>query len=449
MEENLIETGFPEKFTWGVSAAAYQVEGAWNEDGKGESIWDRFVHNPGNIKNGETADIACDHYHKYKEDIALMKDLGVDAYRFSVSWPRVLPKGKGDINDEGLNFYKNLTEKLLNAQIEPWICIYHWNLPQSLQDEGGWANPNIVEDFANYAKILGRELGENVENWVILNEPWVVANLGYLQGEHAPGIQDHQKFLRASHNLQLAQGKAIRTLRDIDKDFQIGTILNLSPIHPSSDEDKDKKAAERMDQYLNRWYLDPLFKGEYPPLAKKAGINPDPGDLDTIQQSIDFLGVNHYSRQRVAHNPKKSLQLEEVQKTSNKTEMGWEIYPDGLRELLVRLKKDYDDPTLYVTENGAAFDDKIIKDGKVQDNDRIRFLRDYIMAARRAIDEGANLQGYFVWTLMDNFEWAHGYDKRFGLIHVNFNTQERTPKKSFYWYQKVIGNNGIVSPFLI
>ncbi|KXA93679.1 beta-glucosidase [candidate division MSBL1 archaeon SCGC-AAA259E19] len=441
MTENL-----PEDFTWGVSSAAYQVEGAWNEDGKGESIWDRFTHEPGNVENGDTGDVACDHYHRYEQDVALMEELGVDAYRFSVSWPRIIPDGNGEVNDQGLQFYGDLTEELLDAGIEPWICLYHWNLPQALQNEKGWANSKIVEDFERYAELLGEEFGGRVENWVILNEPWVVSNLGYLMGEHAPGVSDHERFLKASHNLQLAQGRAIETLREVNENFRIGTVLNLAPIHPASDDEKDKEAADRMDQYLNRWYLDPLFKGEYPPLASRLGLNPDPDDLEAIRQPVDFLGINYYTRQIVTHDPKKRLQSRQVERTSNTTEMGWEIYPAGLEELLLRLKEDYDDPILYVTENGAAFDDKLTKDGRVEDDDRIKFLRDYIEAAGRAKEKGADLQGYFVWTLMDNFEWAFGYSKKFGLIKVDFDTCERSPKKSYYWYRKTIENNGPVPP---
>lgn len=378
---------FPENFTWGVSTASYQIEGAWNEDGKGESIWDRFSHNPGNIINGETGNIACDHYHRYEEDVELMKNLGLDAYRFSISWPRIYPKGKGEINEKDIEFYKELVRELKKAGIEPWVCLYHWDLPQALQKEGGWTNPEIVKHFKNYAGTMAEELGADVNRWIVLNEPWVVSTMGYLRGHHPPGIKDHGKFLKASLNLQKAQGKAIQTLRNMDNNFKIGTVLNLDPIHPVKENERNRKAVDRMDQFLNRWYLDPLFKGEFPPLADELGLNYSPEDLETIQQPIDFLGINHYSRDLVNYDPKKFLHLDRVQRTSNTTEKGWEIYPDGIRELLVRLKEDYDDPTLYVTENGASFDDKVTKNGRVEDKARIRYLRDYLRAAHKALGE--------------------------------------------------------------
>lgn len=445
----IMKITFPDDFTWGASTSAYQIEGAWNEDGKGESIWDRFSHNPDNIDNRETGDIACDHYNRYEEDVELLEKLGVDSYWFSISWPRILPRGKGEVNEKGLEFYHNLIDCLKSASIEPWICLYHWDLPQSLQEKGGWASREIVEDFENYAEVIGEEFGDKVDKWVVLNEPWVVSTLGYLEGEHAPGIQDFDKFLRASHNIQLAQGKAIEKLRDRTSSSDIGTILNLDPVHTATDSGEDKKAADRMDQFLNRWYLDPLFYGEYPPLANDWGLSLDQNERGIVQKDIDFLGVNHYRRQVVTSDSKKFLGLRHVQRNSNTTDMGWEIYPDGLRELLIRLKEDYDDPDFYVTENGAAFDDSVTKNGKIQDNDRIRFLRDYIIGAKKAIDAGASLKGYFVWSLLDNFEWSFGYEKRFGIVKVDFQTQERTPKKSFYWYKNLIEQNGLNDPFEI
>ena len=433
---------FPHDFTWGAAASSYQIEGAWNEDGKGESIWDRFCHVEGNIKDGQGGDIACDHYHHYKEDVALMKELGLKAYRFSISWPRVLPKGRGEVNKLGLDFYGRLIDELLGAGIEPWVCLYHWDLPQALQDEGGWANRDIVNHFANYVELMAREFGDRVKRWVVLNEPACVAILGHLWGIHAPGIKDSDTFLKVSHHVQLAQGKAIQVLRDVSSDFQIGTVLNLSPVHPISSDDKNQEAADRVDELWNRWYLDPLIRGEYPPLAKKM-LNPPKEDMDVIHQPLDFLGVNYYFRFLVAHDPTKPLTAAiRVPKSSFVTEMGWEIYPDGMYEILSRLKREYNDPVLYITENGAAFDDKVKRNGEVQDDDRIAFLRDHTAAAYRAIRDGVKLRGYLVWSIMDNFEWAKGYTKRFGLVHVNYQTLKRTPKKSAYWYKQVIANNG-------
>ena len=434
---------YPPDFTWGVAASSYQIEGAWNEDGKGESIWDRFSHTPGNIKNGDTGDIACDHYHRYKGDITLMKELGVQAYRFSISWPRVLPKGKGDINRAGLNFYSRLVDGLLEAGIEPWICLYHWDLPQALQDEGGWVNRNIVQYFADYAGLVARELGDRVKRWLIFNEPRCVAWLGHFIGTHAPGIKNLELALKVSHHLLLAQGKTIQTLRDVNQDFQIGTIVDLNPIHPITNDGKDQKAAGNFDEVLNRWFLDPIFKGEYPPLAKEAGMEPKREDMDLIQQPLDFLGVNYYTRLLVTYDPSNFLmQGKVVQKNTPITEMGWEIYPNGLYEILTRLRKEYDNPVLYVTENGAAFQDNVMEDDKIRDDDRISFLRDHMLAAYRAIKDGVRLNGYFVWTIIDNFEWAEGYSKRFGLVHTDYQTLKRTPKKSFYWYKRLIANNG-------
>ena len=352
---------FPDGFLWGAATSAYQIEGAWNEDGKGESIWDRFSHTLGNIKNGDTGDVACDHYHRYKEDVALMKELGVQTYRFSISWSRVLPKGKGVVNKTGLNFYKNLVDELLSSGIEPWVCLYHYDLPQALQDEGGWGNRNIIRYFADYAELMGRELGDKVQRWVILNEPKFCALF-------APGTKDPELHLKVSHNLQLAQGKAVQALRDVNRNFQIGTIVDFDPVHPISDAEKDWKAADNLDEFYHRWYLDPLFKGEYPPLARKMGLKPDQQDLDLIKQPLDFLGVNYYMRFLVTHDPSDPVtEARWVKKGTPTTEMGWEIYPDGLYEVLMRLHKAYGNPTLYVTENGVAFEDNVTKEGSVQE----------------------------------------------------------------------------------
>jgi beta-glucosidase len=434
---------FPDGFLWGVASSAYQIEGAWNKEGKGESIWDRFSHMSGNTKNGDTGDIACDHYHRYTEDVTLMKELGVQAYRFSISWSRVLPKGKGDANRAGLNFYRRLVHELLGSGIEPWVCLYHYDLPQALQDEGGWANRNIIQYFADYAELIARELGDIVKRWVIINEPRCIAWLGHLTGIHAPGMKNLELSLKVSHNVQLAQGKAIQTLRDFDQNFQIGTVVDLNAVHPISDDEKDREAASNLDEFWNRWYIDPLFKGEYPHLARRIGLKPNQEDMGLIKQPLDFLGVNYYTRLLATYDPSNSVtRAKVVPKNTPTTERGWEIYPNGLYEMLMRLRTSYGNPLLYVTENGAAFQDNVIKDDKVQDDDRIGFLRDHIAAAYRAIKDGVRLNGYFVWTIIDNFEWAEGYSKRFGLVHTNYQSLKRTPKKSFYWYKQVIGNNG-------
>jgi len=434
---------FPNDFRWGVSSSSYQTEGAWDEDGKGESIWDRFTHTPGKTENGDTGDVACDHYHRYKEDVSLMKELGVQVYRFSISWPRVLPKGKGEINEPGLDFYNHLVDELCEAGIEPFACLYHWDLPQALQDEGGWANPKIVRYFSDYAEIVARELGDRVKLWAIFNEPRCVAWLGHLKGIHAPGIKDPEVAIKVSHNLMLTQGKAVQTLRDIYDDFQIGTILDFNAIHPIDDDEKNVAAARKLDEFLNAWFLTPVFKGEYPPIAREVGLKPSEEEMSLIRQPLDFLGVNYYTRLLAAHDPSEPItQAKVVKKNTPITEMGWEIYPMGLYEVLMRLKEDCDNPLIYVTESGAAFGDEVRKDGEIQDDDRIAFLRDHIVATYRAIGEGARVKGFLVWTLMDNLEWAIGYKMRFGLVHVDRKTLKRTPKKSFYWYREVIRNNG-------
>ncbi len=438
---------FPREFVWGVATSAYQIEGAWNADGKGESIWDRFSHTPGNIMNGDSGDIACDHYHRYAEDVALMKELGVQAYRFSISWPRVLPNGKGDANRAGFKFYRCLVDELLESGIEPWVCLHHWDLPQTLQDAGGWVNPNIVNYFADYARLVANELGDRVKRWVIFNEPRCIAWLGHLTGIHAPGMKNLKSALKVSHHLELAQGKAIQTLREVNQDLQIGTVVDLNVVHPISDDEKDREAASKLDELWNRWFIDPIFKGKYPPLAEKVGLKPDQDDMDLIKQPLDFLGVNYYTRLLATYDPSNPLtRAKVVQKKTPTTEKGWEIYSNGLYEILMRLRTDYGNPTLYVTENGAAFEDNIIKDGKVQDDDRIAFLRDHIAQAYRAIKEGVRLDGYFIWTIIDNFEWAEGCSQRFGLVQTNYQSLKRTPKKSFYWYKQVIANNGVSFP---
>ena len=435
---------FPRDFVWGVAASAYQIEGAWNAEGRGESIWDRFSHTPGKTWNGDSGDTACDHYHRYVEDVAFMRKLGVKAYRFSTSWPRILPKGKGDVNSAGLDFYKRLIEELLQAGIEPWLCLHHWDLPQTIQDEGGWTNPACIRYFSDYARLLAHELGDKVKRWIIFNEPRCIAWLGYLAGIHAPGKKDIHSAIKVSHHLLLAQGRAIQALKDFDHRFDVGTVLDLNVVHPIVDGKKDQGSADKYDQFWNRWFIDPLFKGEYPPLAAKTSLKPSKDDMNAIKQPLDFLGVNYYTRIIVAHDASVPLtEARAVQKKTPTTEMGWEIYPEGLYEVLMRFRTEYGNPRLYVTENGAAFEDKVTRNGQVQDNDRTSYLRDHIVFAHRALKDGANLKGYFTWTLMDNFEWAEGYSKLFGLIRTDRQTLKRTPKKSFYWYRDVITSNGI------
>lgn len=442
---------FPDGFLWGVATSSYQIEGAWNEDGKGMSIWDTFTHTPGKIVDGSTGDVACDHYHRWQEDITIMKELGIKGYRFSVSWPRVFPRGKGPVNQKGLDFYERLVDRLLETGIIPFITLYHWDLPQELQDIGGWANRDVAYYFAEYAAVLAHRLGDRVNYWATHNEPWVVTWLGYGWGRHAPGICNAKVALQVAHHLLLSHGLAVEVLRDQSRtSTQVGIVLNLSPIHPASNKLEDNAAAQRADGAHNRWFLDPLFTGSYPAdmweLFGTLVPEVKPGDMAVISRRLDFLGVNYYTRAVVQHDPQGDiLQLQNVRvETSEHTEMGWEVYPPGLYELLMRLHRDYKVPALFVTENGAAFEDKVTPEGKIHDERRLNYLREHLLQAHRAIQEGVPLKGYFVWSLLDNFEWGYGYTKRFGLVYVDYSTQRRIIKDSGWWYCRCIAENGVI-----
>lgn len=453
---------FPEGFVWGAATSAYQIEGAWNEDGKGESIWDRFVRIPGKIENGDTGDVACDHYHRLREDVFLMKSLGLKAYRFSISWPRVLPKGKGSVNEKGLDFYDRLVDELLSAGIKPFATLYHWDLPQAVQDEGGWPNRTVVNAFLKYTEVVIRKLGDRVRYWMTFNEPFVTAFVGHLEGRHAPGHQDLREALRAAHHQLLAHGLAVPIIRDLVPEAKVGIVLNLSPVYPASQDLADRKLAWFIDTYLNRWFLDPLAGRGYPTevfhyLPQLVELMPEAfvsrfsslptldfvaeGDLDRIAVPIDFLGVNYYTR-IVARSPKAVLPTEIVP-DEERTDMGWEVFPQGVLETLTSIHFDHRFPAYYVTENGAAYPDQVEPNGVVRDKKRIRYIKAHLSELHRAIELGIPVQGYFVWSLMDNFEWAYGYSKRFGLIYIDYGTQRRIPKESAYWYAKVIENNAL------
>lgn len=441
---------YPEGFLWGVATSAYQIEGAWNEDGKGMSIWDTFSHTQGKIVDGSTGDVACDHYHRWQDDMAMMKQLGVNAYRLSVAWPRVLPHGRGPLNPKGLDFYDQLVDGLLEAGITPFVTLYHWDLPQALQDTGGWTSRDVAHHFADYAAVLARRLGDRVTYWATHNEPWVTAWIGHGWGEHAPGIRSGACALQVAHHLLLSHGMAAECLRDLSgAEAQVGIVLNLSSVHPASDKPEDRAASQRAEGFHNRWFLDPLFTGSYPVDMWEwyGALVPEvrPGDMACISRRLDFLGVNYYTRGVVQSNPKGGLlQLGNVRvETGEHTEMGWEVYPQGLYELLVKVQQDYNPPALFITENGAAFADEVTPEGKVQDERRIDYLHGHLLHAHRAVQEGVPLKGYFAWSLMDNFEWAHGYTKRFGLIYVDFPTQRRIVKDSGWWYRRVIAENGV------
>lgn len=440
---------FPDGFTWGTATSAYQIEGAWNEDGKGESIWDRFCHTPGTIANGDTGDVACDHYHRWPKDVGLMKELGLTAYRFSISWPRVLTEGRGHVNPAGLDFYSRLVDALLDASIEPFVTLYHWDLPQVLQDQGGWPARPTAEAFVEYADLVTRMLGDRVKHWITLNEPFVSAIVGHLEGRHAPGHSDLGEALAAAHNLLLAHGWAVPVIRRNIAQAEVGIALNLSGQTPASRSVADRAAAWQRDGVINRWFLDPISARGYPADIVAHYGHPmgfvQPGDLEAIAAPLDFLGVNYYARTIVrstevaeADNAPRTIRAQ-----PNRTEMGWEVYPEGLYDLLGRLHFDYRFPALYVTENGAAYLDQMGADGSVHDPDRVAYLEEHLKAAARATAAGVPLRGYFVWSLLDNFEWTHGYSKRFGLVYVDYPTQQRVLKSSAQWYSQVIASNGV------
>ncbi len=434
---------WPADFLWGAATASYQIEGAWQEDGKGESIWDRFSHTPGKVANGDTGDVACDHYHRWPQDIALMRELGLAAYRYSIAWSRILPTGRGSVNEAGLDFYERLTDGLLAAGIQPWVTLYHWDLPQALQDTGGWANRDTAAAFADYAEIVARRLGDRVAGWITHNEPWVVAFIGNLWGEHAPGLRDLPTALRVTHHLLLGHGLAVPRIRAAVPGAPVGITLNLNAAYPASDSPEDQAAAVRSEGISNRLFLDPLLHGHYPAdIMMELGAAAPPvqaGDLDLIRTPLDFLGVNNYFRSVVKDAPESPmLRTEMVKPEGEYTTMGWEVYPDGLRVLLERIHRDYPFPAYYITENGAAFADTVEADGSIQDSRRQAYLASYIAAAGQARAAGVPLKGYFVWSLLDNFEWGHGYKQRFGIVRVDFATQERTIKASGHWYRELL-----------
>jgi beta-glucosidase len=430
---------FGANFRFGAATAAYQIEGAAREDGRGESIWDRFCTIPGAVENGDTGDVACDHYHRWAEDLELMSALRLESYRFSISWPRVQPDGRGALNVKGVAFYRRLVENLLERGIEPIATLYHWDLPQARQLAGGWAVRETAERFAEYAALMADALGDVVAGWITHNEPWVVAFLGHAVGTKAPGVRDWQTALTVSHNLLVSHGLALEPLRATGR--PVGITLNLTPMRPVSPRDAD--AARRLDGYQNRWFLDPVLRGSYPadmvdhyehlygPLALD--------DLDVISRPIDFLGVNYYNPTLVRRAPRHApLQAETVTARPPTTAMGWSVDADGLHEILTRIRRDYGDLVIYITENGAAFDDEHAVNGTIEDPSRVAYLSDHIEAVRRAIVDGVDIRRYYAWSLLDNFEWEHGYEKRFGIVRVDFDTQVRTVKRSGLWYRDYI-----------
>jgi beta-glucosidase len=437
-----LNTPFPPDFVWGAATASYQIEGAVDVDGRGESVWDRFSATPGKVRNGDSGAIACDFYHRYSDDIGLMRQLGIGAFRFSIAWPRVLPNGRGAVNTAGLDFYDRLIDELLGHGIEPYATLFHWDTPQVLEDRGGWPSREIVGAFSEYVEAVAERLGDRVKHWITHNEPWVVSWIGYGWGHHAPGRTSEPDALATAHHLLLSHGRAVEILRSASPQAEVGITLNLDHPYAASGDPADVAAARWVDGLHNRWFLDPIFKGEYPEdmLEAWAEIMPtvQDGDLETISAPIDFLGVNNYSSPLVAADPQGGRSQIVRRAHAERTDMDWEITPDGLHDLLVRLKRDYSPEAIYVTENGAAFPDVRGHDGAVDDIERQAYLKAYIDAAGRALAAGAPLRGYFVWSLLDNFEWAWGYWKRFGIVYIDYNTLERVPKGSFHWYRDFI-----------
>jgi beta-glucosidase len=458
---------FPQDFLFGVATAAYQIEGAAHEDGRRDSIWDAFSRVPGAVVNADNGDVACDHYHRYADDVAMMADLGLQTYRFSTSWARIRPDG-GPVNSLGLDFYSRLVDELLAKGIKPWLTLYHWDLPQALEEKGGWANRDTAYRFAEYAADVHEALGDRVDAWTTLNEPWCSSFLSYTGGEHAPGRQSVADGLAAGHHLLLAHGLAIQELRARDEKLQLGITLNLTVPDPvDATKPGDLDAARRIDGQFNRFFLDPIFRGEYPAdlLADLDGLglteNIRPGDLEIISTPIDALGVNYYHGEALSSEPPAEQELSTAAPSERPkrspfpaaegvywhprglpvTAMGWEVQPEGLTRLLARVHREYSGPAgvaLYVTENGAAYDDTVEADGSVRDTERTEFLRSHLAAVQDAIEQGTPVGGYFYWSLMDNFEWAWGYDKRFGLVRVDYGTQQRTLKGSAIEYRRII-----------
>ncbi len=447
---------FPANFVWGAATSAFQIEGAAHS--RGESIWDEFCRQPGAIEDGTDGRVACEHVERCEQDVALMRDLGLRAYRFSVSWPRVMPDGRGPVSEAGLDFYSRLVDRLLAAGITPYVTLYHWDLPLSLQREGGWPVRATAEAFVGYAEAVVRRLGDRVRHFVTHNEPRVASMVGYHLGRHAPGLTDAAAALAASHHLLLSHGWVVPMIRSHVRDAEVGITLDLAPMHAASADPEHRRARGIHDGHFNRWFLDPVFGRGYPRdllrLFAERGVAPAsglpevlPGDEDVIAVPTDFLGINYYRRNVVRHESFPALEDEEpwdpAAPPSERTEMGWEVYPEGLWETLVRVHLDYAPPALYVTENGASYSTGPADDGSVPDVHRVAYLRTHLQQARRAIADGVPLRGYFVWSLLDNFEWDRGYTQRFGIVWVDYRTQERRLKDSARFYREVVAANAV------
>lgn len=445
----------PKDFIWGAATAAYQVEGAWNEDGKGESVWDRFAHTPGKIKNNDNGDVACDSYRRYPEDIALLQKLNLKSYRFSISWPRVQASGSGAANQKGLDYYKRLTDALLAAGIRPMATLYHWDLPQALQDVGGWPNRDTAARFADYAKIVAAALADRIKQWTIFNEPKTFTGVGYWQGHHAPGCTDPLNFLRATHTVNLAQGMAFRAMKAVNSALQLGSAFDVAPMFPATQSYADIAAAERWHKFQNLWFVQTALQGRYPenvllPHSQDALLGMQPGDDVLMRAPLDFIGLNYYAPWIVRDAPQGNgvpglntdSQWAAMLGTHPKTDIGWDIYPQGFHDILLRMARETGHLPIEITENGAAFNVKPDATGAIHDTARIEYMRGHLLAIAKAIADGVPIRAFHYWSLLDNFEWAEGYSQRFGIVHVDFsNGQKRTIKNSGHWYANVARTN--------
>jgi beta-glucosidase len=445
---------FPTNFYWGAATAAFQIEGAWNEDGKGESIWDRFAHTPGKIKDGSNGDVTCDHYHRYREDVALMRALSLNSYRFSVAWTRIQADGAGKANPKGLDFYSRLVDELLEAGIRPLLTLYHWDLPQKLEDAGGWTNRDVATRFADYSEIVARALGDRVQDWCLLNEQAAFLSQGYLNGTHAPGRHSIFDFLRGSHVANLAQGEGFRAVKAVRPKARVGSAFSMSPCEPVTGSEEDRRAAEHAHAIVNTWFLEPALRGRYPAafsFSPAVFMKIQQDDMELVRAPLDFIGINLYYRTMVSA-PALGERLSDAQllflparmtggQTGPKTDNGWEVWPRSMYDMAMRITRDYDRPVLEITENGCAYNDAPeatgkIASGTINDARRVAYHRQYLSELARAMGDGADVRGYHAWSLMDNFEWAEGFSQRFGLTYVDFKTQKRTIKASGAWYGK-------------
>jgi beta-glucosidase len=445
---------FPKGFIWGAATASYQIEGAWREDDKGESIWDRFAHTPGKIKNGDTGDAACDSYHRWREDIALAQAMNLGSYRFSIAWPRIQPSGSGAPNQKALDCYRRIVDALLEAHIRPFVTLYHWDLPQALEDAGGWPNRDTADRYADYVQVVAQALGDRVSSWMLFNEPSVFTYSGYLEGRHAPGRQSILDFLRATHTVNLAQGEGFRALKAARPAARVGTAFNMSAIEPATSSEADKLAAERAHAITNVWFVEPALRGRYPEALtflpeRFMGIRS--GDLEKTRAALDFLGINLYYRtiasapgaMEVASHPQDWLFPVKVETGGDgpKTDIGWEVWPKALYDMVMRVTRDYNRPVIEITESGCAYNDGPEAGGAIHDARRIAYHSQYLAALAQSIADGADVRGYHAWSLIDNFEWAEGFSQRFGLSYVDYETQARTIKDSGRWYARVAGEN--------